>query len=401
MTVSQNRPYHADEQVTVWHGDCRQVVAGFDPASVDAIVTDPPYELGFMGRSWDSSGVAFDPDTWAAMLRVAKPGAHLLAFGGSRTFHRIAVAIEDAGWQIRDTLSWLYGSGFPKSLDVSKAVRNRSGVSYRRDEEAEEWNGWGTALKPAWEPIILARKPLDGTVAGTVLEHGTGALNIDGCRIGLAGGTKGANAGPRGSVYGDGLNGDRGTPVPGLGRWPPNVVLDDHAAATLDAQSGVLTSGARSEGVRKGLGYNGAQGDGGPALPGSSGGASRFFYCAKAPGSEKPWQTGQVGKERCATCGGWEYGNPACGCDEPVWERNDDDTTHPTVKPLDLMRWLVRLVTPPGGTVLDPFAGTGTTGEAAIIEGFRSTLIEQEAGYLDLIVQRLTKPIQPTLVVGE
>lgn len=295
-------------------GDCLDVLAGMEPDSVDAIVTDPPYNLAFMGRAWDALGGPLTFQEWCATwgaecLRVLKPGGHLAAFGGTRTFHRLTAGLEDAGFEVRDCLSWLYGSGFPKSHDVGKKL--------------DGWEGWGTALKPAWEPIVLCRKPLSGTVAQTVLEQGTGALNIDGCRV-------------------EG------------GRWPANLVLDVESAGMLDDSTGPRTSGSRREGARTGMGFHGADGDGGPAITGSTGGPSRFFYCAKAPRSERT---------------------------------ND----HPTVKPLALMRWLVRLVTPPGGVVLDPFAGSGTTGEAALLEGFTPLLIERDADNIGGINARIDR----------
>jgi site-specific DNA-methyltransferase (adenine-specific) len=385
-------PWHHDDQATIYHGDCLQVLAELPDASIDAVVTDPPYELGFMGKGWDASGIAYRVDLWAEALRVLKPGGHLLAFGGTRTWHRLACAIEDAGFEVRDSIAWMYGSGFPKSLDVSKAIDKAAGaerqvvgpnrfagingkanadvygVASRPDETApitdaaREWSGWGTALKPAHEPIAVARKPLVGTVAANVLEHGTGALNIDGCRIGTDGGTTGAGVGPRGNVYGDGLNGTFGKPAPGLGRWPANVVLDEDQAAELDRQSGVRQAGAfpGKANVRSGEHYEGGWG---PAqnerrINMDAGGASRFFYVAKAPAKERP---------------------------------KVDGTAHPTVKPLTLMRWLCRLVTPPNGVILEPFAGSGTTVEAALLEGFRVVAIEREADYLPLIQARLDR----------
>lgn len=301
---------------TLHHGDCRDVLATMDESSVDAIVTDPPYGLGFMGREWDGlpPGVK-----WATeCLRVLKPGGHLAAFGGTRTYHRLTCGIEDAGFEVRDCLAWLYGSGFPKSLNLDG-----------------EWDGWGTALKPAHEPIVLARKPLTGTVLGNVSAHGTGAVNVDGCRS-------------------------------EVGRWPTNVILDDEAAAMLDAQSGVLHSQhpATRRSRSKVLGVT-EMGTGASVEYADRGGASRFFYIAKASKADR-----------------------------------GEGNTHPTVKPVDLMRWLVRLVTPPGGTVLDPFAGSGTTGVACLIESFPVVLIEREDEYVEIIRQRLSRPIEPVLFGG-
>ena len=239
-------------------GDCRESMAGMQESSVDAIVTDPPYELGFMGKKWDGTGVAFDAETWKQALRVLKPGGHLLAFSGTRTYHRMVCAIEDAGFEIRDQIGWVYGSGFPKSLDVSKAIDKalgherervapRSVISHQRnignrrpymddpnhttvsDEPASEtaaaWQGWGTALKPAWEPIVVARKPLIGTVAANVLAHGTGALNIDGCRV--EGGTRPLISSPPkgGKFAGVFREGSESLGTTSLGRWPANIIL--------------------------------------------------------------------------------------------------------------------------------------------------------------------------------
>lgn len=394
--------WHQDARATVYHGDCLEVLAELPDASVDAVVTDPPYELGFMGKGWDASGIAYRVDLWAEALRVLKPGGHLLAFGGTRTWHRLACAIEDAGFEVRDSIAWMYGSGFPKSLDVSKAIDKAAGaerqvvgpnrfagingkanadvygVASRPDETApitdaaREWSGWGTALKPAHEPIVVARKPLVGTVAANVLEHGTGALNIDACRIPSDDGFEKAWDKPVKTNIGaaDYVNPDGGAHVVDLsanrpvgGRWPANVVLDEDQAAELDRQSGVSTSKAgvhpdtgRSGGIMGAKVVRGKAGQ--PMGHNDSGGASRFFYVAKAPARERP---------------------------------KVDGTAHPTVKPLTLMRWLCRLVTPPDGVILEPFAGSGTTVEAALLEGFRVVAIEREADYLPLIQARLDR----------
>lgn len=415
-------PYYQDEQVTLHHGDCLDVLRAddygydwnlgyrsarmFPDCSVDAVITDPPYGIAFMGKDWDQpgafgserrngspqrtqrEGLAMDAGrddlspaamlnfqrwctAWATeCLRILKPGGHLLAFGGSRTWHRLAAAIEDAGFEIRDSIAWLYAQGFPKSMNLQ--------------------GGLGTALKPAFEPIVVARKPLAGTVAANVLEHGTGALNIDACRI-PTGDKLGGGSTTRGQRMKDGwhrpwmddpdmvaANAERSRASVArseeLGRWPTNVVLDEYQAEALDQQSGTLHSGTMRAGTERqprvgGMIYgadarNFAMAD----TYGDSGGASRFFpvfrYEAKAPTSERP---------------------------------NVDGVQHPTVKPLDLMRWLVRLVTPVGAVVLEPFAGSGTTAEACVLEDRQCIAIEREADYLPLIVSRLQKPVQAGL----
>jgi site-specific DNA-methyltransferase (adenine-specific) len=350
-------------RAVIYNGDSLDVLAGLADGLVDSIVTDPPYELGFMGRTWDRSGIAYNVELWKQCLRVLKPGGHLLAFGGTRTSHRMACAIEDAGFEIRDSIAWLYGSGFPKSLDVSKAIdkaacaeraviganpnhRPISGVEYEgiyqggntgassltapATDDAKRWAGWGTALKPAHEPIVVARKPLVGTVAANVLAHGTGALNIDACRVaGDVPRTVQGQSGNQGTIYGSDQRDQRIFEPHDAGRWPANVVLDEMAAGELDEQSEI---------------------------------ASRFFpvfrYQAKAPTRERP---------------------------------KVDGVAHATVKPLDLMRWLVRLVTPADGIVLEPFAGSGTTVEACVAEGMRCIGIEREATYLPLIAERMAR----------
>jgi hypothetical protein len=393
-------------------GDCREMMATLEAESVHAIVTDPPYELGFMGKAWDSTGIAYDPEVWRQALRVLKPGGHLLAFSGSRTYHRMACAIEDAGFEIRDQIMWLYGSGFPKSHDISKAIDREAGAERevvgrksdwrpagRREHkgsgthewhrpfhddpdacersraitapatpEAREWSGWGTALKPAHEPIVLARKPFKGTVAQNVLAHGTGALNIDGCRVGTdGGGTRCGNRDERGSCQGhknagmSTINETFHGPDTQGGRWPANVMHDgsDEVVDGFPQQK----SGSRSAGVRKGMGFHGADGDGGPAIEGSSGSAARFFYCPKASKSDR------------------EDGLPRAS--------GGRANNHPTVKPTDLMRYLCRLVTPEGGIVLDPFTGSGSTGRGAMLEGFRFIGVEMDPGYREIALARI------------
>ena len=379
---------------TLHTGDCREVMATFAPESIDAIVTDPPYGLSFMGREWDHDvpGVPF----WAEALRVAKPGAHLLAFGGSRTLHRLTCAVEDAGWEIRDVLMWLYGTGFPKSLDVSKAIDKAAGAERGRypraafggtfsddggttygtaisnapaTDAARQWSGWGTALKPAYEPVILARKPLRGTVAANVLAHGTGVLNVDGCRIGTTKNAPSSAAKDRTNVA-KGAERGRTTSTsgfdPNVGRWPANVLLDDAAAAVLDGQSGESASSSRPRAARaETMGYGGASRDFTTGGFDDRGGASRFFYTSKASAE-----------------------------DRGRWAGND----HPTVKPTDVMRWLCRLITPPGGLILDPFMGSGSTGVAAVEEGFRFVGIDLDPRHVDIAERRLRHAArQPSL----
>lgn len=411
-------------KVVLHCGDSRDVLKGIPDESIDSVVCDPPYALvsigkrfgrsnmeqnpdaqppnrgaqykrlskGFMGKQWDTGETAFAAGFWAEVLRVLKPGGHVVAFSGTRTYHRMACAIEDAGFEIRDQLAWLYGSGFPKSHDVSKGIDRAKGlkrpvvgtmrthditggnlmessqgvgqgnkvleITGPASPEAAEWEGWGTALKPAWEPICFGRKPIRGTVAANVLMHGTGAINIDGTRIGdevlpavLAGQAQ------LGTFERD----DMVTPER-VGRYPANIIHDGSAevvAGFPDQSSGGTplerhspkTSGVYGE-------FQGSTVENG--IGGSAGSASRFFYTAKADGDDR------LGSK------------------------------HPTVKPVDLMQWLCRLVTPPGGTVLDPFAGTGSTGEAAFCEGFNAVLIEREAEYQDDIRRRMGLVISST-----
>jgi site-specific DNA-methyltransferase (adenine-specific) len=421
------------DNAVVFHGSNLDVLPTLPDNSVDAIVTDPPYELGFMGKSWDSSGIAYSVELWQECLRVLKPGGHLLAFGGSRTWHRIAVAIEDAGFDVRDSIAWLYGSGFPKSLDISKAIdkaagaerevvtdivedlfgthevkreREAYGIGNTSDtfsghadgamaketlpatEEAKKWHGWGTALKPAFEPIVVARKPLVGTVAANVLLWGVGGLNIDGSRIGTDGGTKGADFGEQGDVYGNGLNGNFGKPVAGLGRWPANIILDEYTAGLLPESA--ATGSGKASGFRKGGGDGNSVGLAGTknAADGfsDSGSVSRFFYVAKASKKDRNEGLEDLEAQRHAD----RESADGVGGDNPRNRTNHaKQNFHPTVKPTALMEYLVKLVTPPGGTVLDPFTGSGSTGKAALLNGFKFIGIELTADYLPIIEGRL------------
>jgi len=516
------KPYFDDGQVQLYLGDCIAILPTLEAASIDAIVTDPPYGLEFMGREWDGAdgfrrslndadagrdnvfgrtsrtspeyqtagagqrgkpGIGDRPTEWVSnqgwngfrcrncghlthggspcrcekpdfvradnrwhlfqawceqwateCLRVLRPGGHLLAFGGTRTWHRLVCAIEDAGFEVRDNVAdltgidgpgliWAYGQGFPKSRNIARdidamagaerevigdgirfgrgSMRNRSRVEmgYRpteinpdggaaritapATEDAARWEGWGTALKPSWEPIVVARKPLAGTAAANVLEHGTGALNIGGCRIPSAGESRERQGESSQDTRYTEHGGTDFAALPGVrggdpaGRWPVNLVLGEDVAAEMDRQSGVRKSGdaphVRNSAVfRDTYGKFAGQRECPPGRASNEGGASRFFpvfrYEAKADSSERP--------------------------------RLEDGTAHPTVKPVGLMRWLCRLVTPPGGLILDPFAGSGTTAEAAIIEGFHAVLIEQDPKSVELIRTRLRKDIQPDLFGG-
>ena len=352
--------------IELLHGDCLERLRELPDGSVDACVTDPPYGLSFMGKAWDYDVPG--AEVWREVLRVLKPGGHLLAFAGTRTQHRMAVQIEDAGFEIRDLIAWVYGSGFPKSLDVSKAIDKAAGaerevvgtytvygtaakgkrkgraaaasdqgsatgcskdlaITAPATEAAQKWKGWGTALKPALEPITVARKPFKGTVAANVLEHGTGALNIDGCRVGTSKQVPASASTRPNAIFGRGI-GSLGTGAsgsgfdPNIGRWPANVIHDGS-----DEPCQLLSD------------------------------AARFFYCAKASKADR-----------------------------------GAENKHPTVKPTELMRYLCRLVTPPGGVVLDPFMGSGSTGKAAVLEGFRFIGIEREAEYLEIARGRISMP---------
>jgi len=492
----------------VFHGDCREVLRGLPDNSIDSVVTDPPYELGFMGKKWDSTGIAYDVTVWAECLRVLKPGGHILAFGGSRTFHRMAVAIEDAGFEIRDSIAWMYGSGFPKSLDVSKAIDKRGGTvagfevfrdsvkaamtkngvsrnslqaalgnfmlahyltagaqpaipnwndyqiirdtvglgesfddlfrpeaervvtgkkswsnsahhfvpgenhteRVNLDEtsahtaEAQQWEGWGTALKPAFEPIVVGRKPFakGSTVAGNVLEWGVGGLNIDASRVAAdmsefvsaTGKPRSGMGHAHGFAMGDGYGGENANPPNALGRWPANVILDEYSAGLLDEQSGVTASKSSNRGELLTGQAGGLAGEIPNYSPGTntvrghndSGGASRFFYCAKASKRDRNEGLDGLEPERHAD----RVADDGVGGENP---RNRTNTAkqnfHPTVKPTTLMRYLIKLVTPPGGTVLDPFTGSGSTGKAALLDGFGFVGVELTEEYLPIIEGRL------------
>lgn len=367
------------------NGDCREQMRLLPDCSIDAIVTDPPYELGFMGKAWDSTGIAYQVDVWRECLRVLKHGGHLLAFGGSRTYHRLACAVEDAGFQIRDQIMWVYGSGFPKSLDVSKAIDKAAGADL-----ADYWQGWGTALKPAHEPIVLARKPLDGTVAQNVIWYGTGALNIDGCRVGVVSGLQRPERRGKGQTGGwadyTQQIGMYGTPD-GFGRFPANLIHDgsDEVLELFPDSKGGAYPAKRGQAVNTAF-ASGQETEGGFRKMGDDGSAARFFYCAKANKKDRNEGLDDFAPKRDAD----RIATDGVGGENP---RNRTNTAkvnhHPTVKPTTLMRYLIRLVTPPDGTVLDPFTGSGSTGKAAILEGFRFVGIEQDADYVRIADARI------------
>lgn len=423
------------ERFHIYNADNMIALAALPDNSVDSIVTDPPYGIEFMNKGWDNQvpGV----DLWKECLRVLKPGGHLLAFAGTRTQHRMATAIEDAGFEIRDMIAWVYGSGFPKALDVSKAIDKAAGAdrgsSYVPHGDngifsegkgkaagvdrtpgvklsdpavtpaAKQWDGWGTALKPALEPITVARKPFKVTVAANVLEHGTGALNIDGCRVGTDGGTAKASkpTGDGNGIYGSGLHGSCEIAQLDKGRWPANLIHDgsDEVVALFPVtKSGAMKSGTnRSAQDVPGSVCYGVFGGNTTSkdILASEGSAARFFYCPKATKKdrdegleafiEKATAASNQAQAELAR-GNLEFENG--GKHNAVKMRKN---IHPTVKPTDLMAYLCRLVTPPGGTVLDPFMGSGSTGKAALREGFRFVGMELSDEYFEIAKARIEK----------
>jgi DNA modification methylase len=491
-------------------GNSKDLLKTLESESIDSIVTDPPYELGFMGKKWDSTGIAYDVELWTECLRVLKPGGHLLAFSGSRTYHRMAVAIEDAGFDIRDQIMWVYGSGFPKSHDVSKAIdkidakqlqkqrqykftawvrsqnvtakqidittntcmgshytthltqpaimtrehleacrhlftnipqwveaecdlrsvesenfksrkilkkdiRMRNSESWEAEngmlakglqdfsitapatDAAKEWEGWGTALKPAHEPICVARKPLIGTVAENVLQYGTGGINVDGCRVGTEelakpNGISKAYGGLTTGNFNGGVQEYSGSGATHYnGRWPANIIHDgseEVLAGFPDSKStGGLTKGFGSKTNPSTFSFGNELGAGAGGY-GDAGSAARFFYCAKA--SKKDRDEGLEGFEERD---GGHYA-------QDEWSRQNMGNTpdamrakvrnhHPTVKPTNLMQYLCRLVTPPNGVILDPFLGSGSTGKAAMYEGFNFVGFDLNSEYIDIARARI------------
>jgi site-specific DNA-methyltransferase (adenine-specific) len=385
---------------TIIHGDGLEVLKGIPADSFDSCVTDPPYGLGFMGKAWDKSGIANNVDLWREVLRVLKPGAHLLSFGGSRTYHRMACAIEDAGFEIRDQIMWIYGSGFPKSHDIGKAIDKQagavrevvgntiyangkahapSGIHYSEKKpelqsgadrvitapatpEARKWDGWGTALKPAHEPICVARKPFKGTVAENVLQHGTGAINVDGCRIETQQSRPLiiSKNGDSKACFGQGLNNSWQDPAGTiLGRFPANVIHDgsEEVVGMFPESPGAIADVPLNSRKTKDV-YGKYDHNSGMPARGDNGSAARFFYCAKASRDER-----------------------------------GPGNNHPTVKPLALIQYLVKLVTPPGGIVLDPFCGSGTLGIAAGKLGMKWQGIELNPKYIEIAERRIEREV--------
>ena len=403
--------FHSSEQFTLYNGDSKQILPTLAENSIDSIVCDPPYELGFMGKSWDSTGIANDPQLWKEVLRVLKPGGHLLAFSGSRTYHRMVVAIEDAGFEIRDQIMWVYGSGFPKSHNISKGIDKAAGAEREvigetkpgaqsestgrygawgdgitptapATAEAQQWQGWGTALKPAHEPIVLARKPFTGTVANNVLSYGTGGINIDSSRVGNE--IISTHNAPKGTFAGG--EPDRGSDTSTYenhnGRWPANFIHDgsDEVVELFPSSKAPKPYVGKDYDETSmfgigGVNHNNEYGD--------SGSAARFFYCAKAGKRDR--------NEGLDSFNDKEIHRFGAGIGEgktpnaPSIEKNH----HPTVKPTDLMQYLCRLITPPNGTILDPFLGSGSTGKAAMYEGFKFVGIELTEEYLLIAKARI------------
>lgn len=421
-------------KIKLMKGNNIELLKTLPESSIDSVVTDPPYGLSFMGKKWDYDVPSVD--FWKEVYRVLKPGGHVLSFGGTRTYHRMVVNMEDAGFEIRDQIMWLYGSGFPKSHNIGKAVdkvqgnkrevvgvdkqprmNNDFGKGNHNEREIKEiditkgnseWEGWGTALKPANEPICMARKPIaEKTITDNVLKWRTGGINIDGCRVET---TDSFGGGAKASKIFDGdagYSGEGWEPGSDLGRFPANIILDEEAGKVLDQQSGVSKSSKRGSELNK-KGYKGDLYT--PSNTdyrddntyGDKGGASRFFYCPKVSKKERNSGCDELEEKdtkitnqskKCSICNKWELAASGeeyiCKCENPDWATPTHKNTHPTVKPVDLMSYLCRLITPPGGIVLDPFMGSGSTGMAAVKEGFRFCGMEMEAEYFTIAEKRI------------
>jgi len=429
-------------------GNCLTTLKNLPDDSIDSIVTDPPYEIGFMGKGWDSTGIAYNVELWKECLRVLKPGGHLLSFGATRSYHRMAVAIEDAGFEIRDSIHWTYGSGFPKSMNISKAIDKQAGAERKvvgfRDvpdqrggrinseataengvqtrnvpittpatDAAKKWDGWGTALKPSHEPIVVARKPLDGTVADNVQQHGTGAINIDATRVGSE--TITINGQGNDNLFHGNFSGEIDNPTR-TGRFPANTLLThnyDCQQTGTTSQTVVTTSGKGFAGSFEG----GTNDNGGAAQTFSSPTwsctpscpielldqqqeeVSRFFHNSQWSVADdlSPfiYQAKPGKKERNAGLDGLPEQRPDERTETGMGTFEEKGVAkqsnfHPTVKPVELMRYLIKMVTPPNGVVLDPFLGSGTTAVAATLEGYAWKGCELTADYLPIIKGRIT-----------
>jgi len=396
----------------VYLGDCLEIMKQIPDNCIDAIITDPPYEIGFMNKKWDNTGIANNVEMWKECLRIIKSGGHLLSFGGTRTYHRMASAIEDAGFEVRDMIEWVYGSGFPKSLNIGKAVDKFQGKevtttykpNYKNDKYGNglgvgitdntpldnEWNGWGTALKPAHEPICMARKPIaEKNIAENVLKYGTGGINIDDCRVGTDDKLQPSTS-TKMKYGGNSFNESSTTNNPDWeqhanGRFPANLIHDgsEEVLAIFPNTKGDtrISKPTYDKGVwgnMKSVESN--------ALYNDSGSASRYFYCAKASKAERNEGLDEFEDIKGSNGNKWTDQDYRRGDDNPTTKRKN---IHPTVKPLELMKYLCRLVTPKNGVVLDPFLGSGTTVVAAIQEGFNYIGIEKEPEYFEIAEARI------------
>ena len=456
--------YSENNFYKLYQGSMLDMLDNIEENSVDSIVTDPPYELNFMGKGWDNAGVSFQPNTWKKCYEVLKPGGYLLAFGGSRTFHRIACAIEDAGFEMRDTIMWLYGSGFPKSMNIGLAIDKKNGVEsidtgitspnarpnstkdntlfesgtvgkdFTIKKATNKWQGWGTCLKPSFEPIIVARKPFKGSLVDNVIEYGVGGINIDECRVGtekVGGGTmpdlqyvgqeqKKLGNGHKMS-FGQVSNAPRIECEEHEGRFPANTILTYDNTDYDEVCGGFPNTKSQKTNSKlldiRGNNYKNANKNLDVAYERGytdSGSASRYFYCAKASKKDRDEglddfeeapltlteNKGRTFNDRCAICGKKFIGpqESICHCENPVTDKTKSaprKNIHPTVKPCDLMQYLVRLVTPNGGTILDPFNGSGSTGKAVMYEnkerdkGYKYIGIELTEEYLPISKARI------------
>ena len=433
--------YSENKNYKLYHGSMLDMLEHIEPNSIDSVVTDPPYELNFMNKGWDNAGVSFQPDTWKRCYEVLKPGGYLLAFGGSRTFHRIAVAIEDAGFEIRDTIMWIYGSGFPKSMNIGLAVDKKNGVDnrtgnmkhdggqgggvrcfsddnyewkkdYEEREAQNEWKGWGSCLKPSFEPIIVARKPLEGTLVDNVLIYGVGGLNIDECRVETNGELIDSHK-VKGTPFmrnSEDYKENSRTKL-NIGRFPANTILTydetdyDEVCGGFPNSKGASSQNNYSNGsIYRGQSLNesATKLEGHREWYNDDGSASRYFYCAKASKKDRDEGLDQFESKKCsmmASNANIDKDGNFTGM--LAGRETTRKNTHPTVKPTELMQYLIRLVTPNGGTILDPFNGSGSTGKAAMYENrernkeYKYIGIELTEEYLPIARARIEHLIDP------